>query len=158
PGTGAVRGRGAGLGGVVRRPAAEAAGTQSEGPPARHHQEPQPPPGAASDSFQGRRHRDAGRLGVPLKRFPRASPAKSSSPARPGLGWPPGHGQPGDRAMKRGAFARLMWVKPKKKRKALPPELALLAASPVGRALREAVQDLGLPEPRDAEDRKTPQA
>jgi hypothetical protein len=58
-----------------------------------------------------------------------------------------------------GAFASLKWVKPKKKKaRALSADLALLAASPIGRALQEAVATLGLPQPRDPKAQKTPQA
>ena len=57
-----------------------------------------------------------------------------------------------------GAFANLKWVKPKKKAKALAPDLALLATSPVGQALRDLFADPGLPEPRDPRDKKTPKA
>jgi hypothetical protein len=46
--------------------------------------------------------------------------------------------------MKGGKFASLKWVKPKKV-KALPTDLALLAATPAGQALREAVAAVGFP-------------
>jgi Ferritin-like len=60
--------------------------------------------------------------------------------------------------MKHGAFASLTWVKPPRKRKALPIDLEILAQSPVGEALRDNFLKFGIPRPRDRRKRKTPQA
>jgi rubrerythrin len=57
--------------------------------------------------------------------------------------------------MKGGKFASLKWVKPKKP-KLIPADLALLAATPMGRALREAAAAVGFP--RAGKVTKTPQA
>jgi hypothetical protein len=46
--------------------------------------------------------------------------------------------------MRGGKFATLKWVKPKKVKR-LPTDLALLAATPVGRALREEIAEVGIP-------------
>jgi hypothetical protein len=57
--------------------------------------------------------------------------------------------------MRGGKFATLKWVKPKRVKR-LPTDLALLAATPVGRALREEIAEVGVP--RAGKVTKTPQA
>jgi hypothetical protein len=56
--------------------------------------------------------------------------------------------------MKKGKFASLKWVKPKLP-KVISPDLTLLAATPVGRALREAAAAFGFP--KAGKVTKTPQ-
>jgi rubrerythrin len=56
--------------------------------------------------------------------------------------------------MRGGKFASLKWVKPKKVKR-LPTDLALLAATPVGRALREVAAAVGIP--RAGKVTRTPQ-